>query len=88
MQVSRGQVPSSMASQSSKKNHTQCLGEIRRCVSAGDSLAQLSREVISCSPSDRSKILKEIYRQSSVISISTEDALVMRTELNIPWNKF
>ena len=88
MQLSRGQVPSSSASRQSTKRRTQSLGDIRRYVSANDSLSQLSREVMSCTHSDRSKLLQEISAKSYMISISTADALEMRTELNIPWHKF
>ena len=88
MQVSRGQVPSSSASRQSTKRRTQSLGDIHRYVSANDSLSQLSREVMSCTHSDRSKLLQEISAESCVISVSTADALAMRTELNIPWHKF
>ena len=88
MQVSRGQVPSSSASRQSTKRRTQSLGDIRRYVSANDSLSQLSREVMSCTYSDRSKLLQEISAESCVISVSTADALAMRMELNIPWHKF
>ena len=83
----RGQVPSSSASRQSTKRHTQSLGDIHRYVSANDSLSQLSREVMSCTPSDRSKILQEVSAKSYMISISTADALARRTELNIPWHK-
>ena len=72
----------------STKRRTQSLGDIRRYVSANDSLSQLSREVMSCTHSDRSKLLQEISAESCVISVSTADALAMRTELNIPWHKF
>ena len=44
--------------------------------------------VMSCTHSDRSKLLQEISAESCVISVSTADALAMRTELNIPWHKF
>ena len=88
MQVSRGQVPSSSASRQSTKRRTQSLGDIRRYVSANDSLSQLSREVMSCAHSDRSKLQQEISAESCVISVSTADALAMRTKLTFPGTNF
>ena len=48
-------------------------------------MTQLSREVESCTPEERAKLLEVISSQAGDfrVSISTDDALAMKTELNI-----
>ena len=71
------------------KNRTKSLSDLRSFVSAGDTMTQLSKEVEACTPEERAKLLEVISSQTGDfrVSISTEDALAMKTELNISWNK-
>eukprot|EP00731_Ephydatia_muelleri_P012852 Em0007g162a len=82
-------VPTSSASHKTVKKRTKSLSDLRSVVSAGDTITQLSREVDSCTPEERAKLLEVISSQTGDfrVSISTKDALAMKTELNISWNK-
>ena len=86
MQLSRGQVPSSSASRQSTKRRTQSLGDIRRYVSANDSLSQLSREVLHTL---RQKQIStgNICRKLCDFNIYSR-CFSNEMELNIPWHKF
>ena len=84
MQVTGCRVTSSNASARTLKRCTETIGRVRSVISGGDYKSQLASKVKSLSKVEREELLQDAQLH---VVISTEQALVMKADLEIPWNK-
>ena len=84
MPVSSCRVSSSAASRRTLKRRSDELKRIRSFTSGGDSSAQLQAEIKSLTKEQREELLQGIHLP---VVIPTEQALAMKADLGIPWNK-
>ena len=85
VQVGGCRVPSSEASARTMKRRTENIGKVRSITSGGDNSAQLASEIKALSKAEREELLLEA--QLPVV-IPMDQALAMKADLGIPWNKF
>ena len=84
MQVTDCRVASSKASVRTLKRRSETISKVRSLISGGDSTTQLAAEIQSPSQAERQELLQEA--QLPVV-IPTHQALAMKADLEIPWNK-
>ena len=77
-------VPSSKASRWTLGRRTKRIGKVRTCSSRGEDAAQMAHEVKSLSKEEREKLLSDAQLP---IHIPCNEALALKTDLSIPWNK-
>ena len=85
--VRQGNVPSNAASEKTLRQRTQELLTLRTEISGGKkgAQAQLSHELSCVNKVDRDAILTDLGMAPG--SLSTEQALVMKADLRLPWSK-
>ena len=66
------------------KRRTENISKVRSITSGGDNTAQLASEIKALSKAEREKLLFEVKLP---IIIPTDQALAMKADLGIPWNK-
>ena len=84
MQVTGCRVSSSKASARTLKRRTETISKVRSVISGGDNMRQLASEVKSLTKAEREELLGDA--QLPVV-IPTDQALAMKADLAIPWNK-
>ena len=84
MQVPAGRVETSGACSKTVLNRTRTLSAVREIASCGDSTSQLSAEVKALSKTERQDLLQQAQLP---ISVPASDALAMKADLALPWNK-
>ena len=60
---------------------------IRGPVSAGDASVQMEGELLTCSPQEWQRLLGAPAKESCKVIIPPDEALAMKAELGLPWNK-
>ncbi len=84
MQVPAGRIETSGACAKTVINRTRTLSAVREIASCGDSTSQLSAEVMAMSKGDRQN---HLHQAQLPISVPATDALAMKADLALPWNK-
>lgn len=85
----QAQVPTGKASQTTVRQRSQSLTNVRLSLSGGDSATQLAHEVYTSQREDRQQLLDEIRKVDGnfIVRVPVEASLAMKADLNIPWNK-
>lgn len=84
MQVAGCRVTSSKASARTLNRRTETISKVRSVISGGDNMTQLASEIKSLTKAEREELLLDA--QLPVV-IPTDQALAMKADLEIPWNK-
>ena len=77
-------VTSSEASARTLKRRTEMISRVRYITSGGDNMVQLASEIQSLTKAEREELL---HNAQLPIIIPTSQALAMKADLGIPWNK-
>lgn len=84
VQVPAGRVESSTACTKTVLNRTRVLSAVRGITSCSDNTSQLAAEVKALSKVERQSLLEQAQLP---ISVPANDALAMKADLSMPWNK-
>ena len=87
VKVTKPRINSSKATRRTVRVRSAEIHEHRSLVSGGDNTTQLQNEMKLCSRVERERILAELNNSSFAVSVTTNESLAMKADLNIPWSK-
>ncbi len=84
MQVPAGRVETRDACTKTVHRRTKTLSTVREIASGGDSTSQIGAEIQALSRVERQSLLQQAQLP---ITVPVKDALAMKADLAMPWNK-